>query len=72
MRTCLNYFFESFQMLQAKGGIPLHQGLKYVGFLPDRQGWNEKNTTSESNQRVLVYQERYYNGKTRTRHTTRF
>ena len=32
MRTCLNYFFESFQMLQVKGGIPLHQGLKYVGF----------------------------------------
>ena len=28
----------------------------------------KKNTTSESNQRLLVYQERYYNGKTRTRH----
>ena len=33
MRTCWNHFFESFQMLQAEGGeIPLHQGLKDVGF----------------------------------------
>ena len=33
---------------------------------------NKTTTTRESNQRVLVYQERYYNGKTRTRHTTKF
>ena len=32
MRTCWNHVFESFQMLQATGGIPLREGLKYVGF----------------------------------------
>ena len=32
MRTFWNHFFESIQILQAKGGIPLRQGLKYVSF----------------------------------------
>ena len=64
MSTCWNHLFEIFQMFQTTVEIPLRWGLKYIGFELDGQSWNVKNTTSEGNQLVLVYQE--------SRHKTKF